>query len=96
MNTKRILLLPSVVALTLAWQGCQGTGPNTQRGAVGGAALGALVGAVIGNNSGSHNAASGAAIGAVAGGLAGGTLGNAKDHQQGTVYGSEQEATTDV
>jgi hypothetical protein len=74
--------------------GCVGSGPNTQRGAVGGAAVGALGGAIIGNNSGGHNGASGALIGGLLGALAGGTIGNSVDHQNGTVYRSEAEATT--
>jgi hypothetical protein len=79
------------LAMLLA-AGCAGTGPNTQKGAVGGAALGALAGGIIGNNHGSHNTWSGAAIGAAAGGLAGATLGNAADQRQGTVYGQQQAA----
>ncbi len=88
-------LLPSL-ALASLLAGCVGTGPNTQQGVIGGAALGALTGAIIGNNSGSHNGASGAAIGALAGGIAGGTLGNSLDHQRGTLYTSESQATTQV
>src|SRR3954470_8886671 len=91
-NTSILAAGLSVVFLT----GCVDTGPNTQRGAVGGAALGAIAGAIIGNNHGSGNAASGALIGAAAGGLAGGTMGNAADHEQGTIYRSEAEATTNV
>src|SRR5471030_58611 len=85
-----------ILALSLAalGAGCAGTGPNTQQGAVGGAALGALAGAVIGNNSGHHDALGGAAIGAVAGGVAGAVVGNSVDHQRGTIYRSEREATT--
>jgi hypothetical protein len=85
-----------LVALTLSalGAGCAGTGPNTQQGAVGGAALGALAGAIIGNNSGHHDALGGAVIGGVAGGVAGGVIGNSVDHQRGTIYHSEAEATT--
>jgi len=93
MNTKSILAITTAAALCAA---CVGTGPNTQNGAVAGGALGALAGAIIGNNSGGHNALGGAAIGAVAGAIAGGTLGNAVDHQNGTIYRSEYEATTNV
>src|SRR5262245_57938420 len=88
------IFLPDAMALALLG-GCAGTGPNTQRGAVGGAALGALAGAIIGNNSGSHNGAAGAAIGAVAGGLAGGTIGNSIDNERGTTYTSSSQATTE-
>lgn len=87
-----------VIALALAalFAGCVGSGPNTEQGAVGGAALGAVAGAIVGNNSGSHNALGGALIGGVAGGIAGGAIGNSLDHQRGTIYHSETEATTDV
>ncbi len=89
-------LLAATAASVVLFAGCAGTGPNTQRGAVGGAALGAIAGAIIGNNSGSGNAASGALIGAAAGGLAGGAMGNATDHERGTIYRSEAEATTTI
>ena len=93
MNTKPFLALTAAAALCA---GCVGTGPNTQNGAVAGGALGALAGAIIGNNSGSHNGAAGAAIGALAGAIAGGTIGNSVDHQNGTIYHSEYEATSNV
>jgi len=95
MNTKSSLLLAAGLVSTL-FTGCVGTGPNTQQGAVGGAAVGALLGAVIGNNSGGHHAGEGALIGAAAGAIAGGTMGNAVDHQNGTLYTSEAQATTNV
>ena len=94
MNTKSILAITTAAALCCA--GCVGTGPNTQNGAVAGGAMGALAGAIIGNNSGGHNALGGAAIGAVVGAIAGGTIGNSVDHQNGTIYHSEYEATTTV
>ncbi len=92
MNTKSKIILP--VALALFCGGCVGTGPNTQQGAVTGAALGAIAGAVIGNNSGHGNGAGGALIGAAVGAIAGGTMGNTVDHERGTIYGSESEATS--
>ena len=49
----------------------------------------ALGGAAIG-------AGTGAAIGAIAGGIAGGTIGNSLDHERGTLYTSEAQATTTV
>lgn len=94
MKTKSIILIPLGVALLSA--GCVGTGPNTQEGAVAGGMLGAIAGAIIGNNTGSGNSAEGALIGAAAGAILGGTMGNQADHQQGTIYGSKQEATTVV
>src|SRR5271156_515217 len=92
MHSKHILALSVAAALCCA--GGEGTGPNTQMGDVAGGALGALAGAIIGNNSGGHNALGGAAIGALAGAIAGGTIGNSVDHQQGTIYRSEYEATS--
>lgn len=95
-NTTTRLSGALVLTFTVLAAGCVGTGPNTQRGAVGGAALGALAGAIIGNNSGSGNGLAGAAIGGAVGAVAGGTMGNTVDHQQGTIYGSAQEAQTDI
>jgi len=92
MNRKTLLI--SSLAISALLTGCVGTGPNTQSGAVGGAALGALAGAIIGNNSGNRDAGAGALIGAIAGGLAGGTIGNAKDNQEGAVYGASQPQPT--
>lgn len=83
-------------ALALLGAGCSGTGPNTQAGAVTGGVLGAIAGGIIGNNSGSGNTASGALIGAAGGAVVGGTLGNQVDHQRGTIYRSQAEATTQI
>jgi outer membrane lipoprotein SlyB len=96
MKTPSLLLGSLGLASLLSFTGCVGSGPNTPQGVVGGAALGALAGAIIGNNSGSHNGASGALIGGIAGGVAGGAIGNSLDHQRGTLYTSESEATTTV
>jgi outer membrane lipoprotein SlyB len=79
----------SLCLSAVLFAGCEGTGPNTQRGAVLGGALGALAGGIIGNNSGGRTW-QGAAIGGAAGALAGGTLGNAADHENGSVYGQEK------
>jgi hypothetical protein len=94
MNTKTIL--PLFAAAALICGGCEGNGPNTQNGAVAGGAIGALTGAIIGNNSGGHNGLGGAVIGGVVGAIAGGTIGNSIDHQNGTLYHSETEATTTI
>ena len=56
---KRITLALGL-ALALVGAGCEGTGPNTQNGAVAGGAIGALAGGIIGNNSGGHNGLAGA------------------------------------
>lgn len=93
MKTTRLFLLP--LALATLGAGCVGTGPNTQQGAVAGAALGAVAGAVIGNNSRGHDTAGGALIGGLAGAIAGGAIGNSLDHQRGTIYTSEAQATTE-
>ena len=64
---------------------CAGpTGPNTQRGAVGGALLGGVAGAVIGNQSG--HAGEGALIGAGAGAIGGAAIGNAQDEDNRRRY----------
>jgi uncharacterized membrane protein len=96
MKNKRIILILMPLGVTLFSAGCVGTGPNTQAGAVSGGMLGAIAGAIIGNNTGSGNSAEGALIGAAAGAILGGTMGNQADHQQGTIYGSQREATTTV
>lgn len=93
MKTMPSLVLSLAVAMLGA--GCVGTGPNTQQGAVAGAALGAVAGAVIGNNSRGHDSVGGALLGGVAGAIAGGAIGNSLDHQRGTIYTSEAQATTD-
>jgi YXWGXW repeat-containing protein len=93
MKTNISLML--LAGLALLGSGCVGSGPNTQQGAVAGGALGALAGAVIGNNSGGHNGVGGAIIGGIAGAAIGGTVGNQLDHQRGTLYTSETQATTD-
>jgi hypothetical protein len=82
------------LALCLVGAGCEGNGPNTQNGALAGGALGALAGGIIGNQS--HNALGGALIGGAIGAIAGGTIGNNIDHENGTIYGSEAQATTTV
>ena len=93
MKTKSIFSILTAVALCA---GCEGTGPNTQNGAVTGGVLGAIAGGIIGNNSGGHNGLGGALIGGAIGAIAGGTMGNQVDHQNGTIYHSEYEATTNV
>lgn len=87
---KQAFFLSGILAVALL-AGCEGTGPNTQQGAVTGGALGALAGAIIGHNSGGGNTLGGALIGGAAGALAGGTIGNSVDHENGTVYGDPVE-----
>lgn len=86
----------SIGLIALLTAGCVGTGPNTQQGAVAGGVIGAIAGAVIGNNTGHGNGGQGALIGAIAGAAIGGTTGNQVDHQRGTIYSSEREATTEI
>ena len=89
----RLLLAFSIAALLA---GCEGNGPSTQTGAVVGGTLGAIAGAVVGHNSRGNNELGGAVIGGIAGAMAGGAIGNSEDHRNGTIYGSEQAATTTV
>src|ERR1700761_4436672 len=91
---KTLLVLSAGLALLLG--GCEGTGPNTQNGAVAGGVLGAIAGGIIGNNSGGRNAVGGALIGGAIGAIAGGTIGNQIDHERGTIYTSQAQATTTV
>jgi hypothetical protein len=96
MNSK---LLVSLAAAAAICAGCEGNGPNTQNGAVTGGVLGALAGGIIGHNSGGGgggNTLAGAAIGGVLGAIAGGSIGNSVDHQNGTIYRSEADATSNV
>jgi len=83
---KKQLVPISILAGSLLFAGCVGTGPNTQQGAVTGGALGALAGAIVGNNSRGGNGLAGALIGGTVGAIAGGTLGNSVDNQRGTLY----------
>jgi hypothetical protein len=92
MNSKLIASLSLAAALCA---GCEGNGPNTQNGAVTGGLLGALAGGIIGHNSGG-GAAGGAVVGGILGAVAGGTIGNSVDHQNGTLYHNEYEATSNV
>ena len=80
------------IGLSVLLTGCVGVGPNTQQGAVTGGALGAIAGAIIGHNSSGSDGLSGAILGATAGAIAGGAMGNAVDHQNGTLYGSGEQA----
>src|ERR1035437_6838561 len=83
------------LTITMLGAGCVGAGPNTQQGAVGGAAPGAGAGAIIGNNSRGHDSVGGALLGGLVGAIAGGAIGNSLDHQRGTIYTSEAQATTE-
>jgi hypothetical protein len=87
--------LAAVTAAIVLLAGCEGTGPNTQNGAVAGGALGAVAGGIIGHNSGGGGLG-GAVVGGIIGAIAGGTIGNQVDHQNGTIYHSEYEATTTI
>jgi hypothetical protein len=94
MKTSFLIVTTSLAALC---GGCAGTGPNTEQGAVIGGATGAVAGAIVGNNSGGGgHAVGGALIGGAVGAVAGGAIGNNLDHQRGTIYTSENEATTNV
>lgn len=92
MNSKLITSLTLAAALCA---GCEGNGPNTQNGAVAGGVLGAIAGGIIGHNGGGGGAG-GAVVGGILGAVAGGTIGNSVDHQNGTLYHNEYEATSNV
>lgn len=74
---KIFLMLCFFCAASLAVLGCESTGENTKRGAVGGALLGSIAGGVIGHQSG-HGVA-GALIGGGVGALSGGLVGDRID-----------------
>ncbi len=77
---KKLSLLIIAAVSSIALSNCTGpTGPNTQRGALGGALLGAAAGGVIGHQNG--NALEGAAIGGALGGAGGAVYGNSQDQQ---------------
>jgi len=62
-----------ILAITVFSVGCESTGENTKRGAIGGALLGSIAGGVIGHQSGHgvEGALIGGGVGAVTGGLIG-------------------------
>jgi hypothetical protein len=86
------LVFVSTLALASLVNGCAGSGPNTEQGAVVGGALGMISGAVIGHNSRNSDGATGAIVGGIAGATAGAVIGNSVDHERGTVYGEERRA----
>ena len=78
---KKLSLLMIAAVSSIALSNCTApTGPNTQRGALGGGLLGAAAGGVIGHQSG--NALEGAAIGGALGAGAGALYGNSQDQNQ--------------
>jgi len=72
-HNKIFLVLCLFCAATLGVLGCESTGENTKRGAVGGALLGSIAGGVIGHQSGHgvEGALIGGGVGAISGGLIG-------------------------
>src|SRR3954467_15981419 len=88
----KTLTLVSALSLAALLNGCAGSGPNTEQGAVVGGALGMISGAVIGHNSRNSDGATGAIVGGIAGATAGAVIGNSVDHERGTVYGEERRA----
>jgi hypothetical protein len=88
--------LSFIIAAAALCAGCEGNGPNTQNGAVAGGALGALAGRHHRQQQRGPQRPGRRAIGGVVGAIAGGTIGNSVDHQNGTIYHSEYEATTNV
>ena len=68
-----LLVLGAVLALVISALGCETTGENTKRGAIGGALIGSVAGGVIGHQMG--RGVEGALIGGTVGALSGGLIG---------------------
>ena len=78
---KKLSLLIIAAVSSIALSNCTApTGPNTQRGALGGALLGAAAGGIIGHQNG--NALEGAAVGGALGGAGGALYGNTQDQNR--------------
>lgn len=78
---KKLVLLTVAAIASMTLSHCTApTGPNTQRGALGGGLLGAVAGGIIGHQSG--NALEGAAVGGALGAGAGAVYGNSQDQNQ--------------
>ncbi len=78
---KKLSLLMIAAVSSIALSNCTApTGPNTQRGALGGALLGAAAGGIIGHQNG--NALEGAAVGGALGGAGGALYGNSQDQNR--------------
>lgn len=77
---KSVLLTVAAIASITLSSSTAPTGPNTQRGALGGGLLGAVAGGIIGHQSG--NALEGAAVGGALGAGAGAVYGNSQDQNQ--------------
>ncbi len=78
---KKLSLLIVAAVSSIALSNCTApTGPNTQRGAIGGGLLGAGAGAIVGHQSG--RTAEGAAVGGALGAGAGALYGNSQDQNQ--------------
>jgi len=69
-----------VLAIMVFSVGCESTGENTKRGAVGGALLGSIAGGVIGHQSG--HGVEGALIGGTVGALSGAVIGDKIDTRE--------------
>jgi uncharacterized protein YcfJ len=79
MKIPTLLIVAAISSMALS--NCTApTGPNTQRGALGGGLLGAVAGGIIGHQSG--NALEGAAVGGALGAGAGAVYGNSQDQNQ--------------
>lgn len=69
-----------VMAIMVFPMGCESTGENTKRGAIGGALLGSIAGGVIGHQSG--HGVGGALIGGTVGALSGAVIGDKIDTRE--------------
>ena len=76
-------------AIGVAIVGCETTGENTKRGAIGGALIGSIAGGVIGHQSG--HGVEGALIGAGVGGLGGAVIGDSIDSKEQKAQAQEQQ-----
>ena len=87
------LVLCLFVAIGVMIAGCETTGENTKRGAVGGALAGSILGGVIGHQSGHgiEGAAIGAGVGVVTGGLIGNSIDDKEQQEQAQAVASAPE-----
>lgn len=93
----QLTVLIVFMALTLAAAGCETTGENTKRGAIGGAVVGSIAGGVIGHQMG--RGIEGALIGGTVGALGGGLVGSSIDQKrtkEEIMSGQEKLGISDV
>ena len=89
---KTMIIAAGFLGLALLVGGCETTGENTKRGAMGGALLGSIAGGVIGHQGG--HGVEGALLGAGVGALGGGMIGDSIDAREGKEAAAAATATT--